>query len=331
MTFNSGLNQVSLSGLNNVPKEIEGSLAHQWLATWGIADRMAQELSIVGLPDLPKEIGFERLKMCGVYVLALNEQVEAGNHEAIALADKLGIALAMLAATLTLAPAEARSARAEWPAAHWESWRLVRRIVLGGGVLSGALGRQMYSSAQAWCMRLNPEVELVLAPKPRLLMLHGLARGFYQGTAVVMDAGHTAIKRGIAEVQQGEVIALHPDTMLPIPHMLSDPDLLLNFLLQTLIEQASRATEKPHQFGLSLSMEVNAEGNIPSNLPTTSFYRSLAKFQLTRELELRLSSHFGYPCTIKVMHEAKAAANGLAGVDAAILLGTSLGGTFRHE
>lgn len=333
MAFNSGLNRVTLSRFESLPTAMAGSLAHQWLATWGIADRMALELPLRGLPQLPEEQEetSKRIRTCGTYVLALNDWVAAGDPKATAFADTLGVALAALAATLTLAPTDARVARAEWPTEHWERWQMVRRIVLGGGVLSGALGQRMYTSAQQWLNQLNPAVELILAPQPRLLMLQGLARKFPNGTVVVVDSGHTAIKRGIAEVQNGEVESLQPDSLLEVPHTLSNPDPLLNYLVEVLLEQAKRSPSQPNQFALSLSMEVDAKGNVRADVPTTSFYRSLSKFSLVGELETRLSSRLGYPCSVQVMHEATAAVNGVSGVDAAILLGTSLGGTFRPD
>jgi hypothetical protein len=47
------------------------------------------------------------------------------------------------------------------------------------------------------------------------------------------------------------------------------------------------------------------------------------------EFESRLADHLGYLCVVKIMHEAKAAVNSFDDADAAILLGTSVGGGFR--
>jgi hypothetical protein len=329
MAFNSGLNRVTLSRFESLPKTMAGSFAHQWLATWGIADRMALELPLKDLPPLPEEFSAERIRACGTYVLTLNDWVAAEDPDAAAFADKLGVALAALVATLTLAPADTRAARAEWPNEHWERWRMVRRIVLGGGVLSGALGQRMYIAAQGWLAQLNPAAELVLALQPRLLMLQGLARKFPNGTVVVVDAGHTAIKRGIAQMRDGEMESLQPDKLLEVPHTLNNPDQLLGHLVEVLIGQAEKS--QANQFALSLSMEVDVEGSVRADVPTTSFYRSLSKFRLMSEVEVRLSRQLGYPCQVKVMHEASAAVGGIPNVDAAVLLGTSLGGTFRPD
>ena len=47
------------------------------------------------------------------------------------------------------------------------------------------------------------------------------------------------------------------------------------------------------------------------------------------EFESRLADHLGYLCVVKIMHEAKAAMNSFDDADAAILVGTSVGGGFR--
>ena len=327
MAFNPGLNRSTFSSFAALPPEMRGCMAHQWLATWGIAEKMSKEFVFENLPTLPTEMTAERLKICGQYAMTLNNLVAARDASALAFAGKLGVALAVLIATLKLAPTDAREARTDWDAAHWDKWCAVQKIVFSGGLFSGALGKHMYDSALEWLPKFGVEnLELILPDQPRLLMLRGAARAFESGTVIVLDAGHTAIKRGIAKVQNSQVVELIPEPMLEIPFEITNPTDLLKFLVNAMLE----IVEKParvQQFSVSISVFLDAKGNVLAG--SSSFYSSLLEFALIQELESRLADHLEYLCVVKIMHEAKAAANSFDDADAAILLGTSVGGGFR--
>jgi hypothetical protein len=327
MVLNLSLNRVTFSSFSALPLEMRSCLAHQWLATWGIAQRMRDDLVLENLPALPAEMTAERLKICGQYAMTLNDLVDARDASALAFADKLGIALAALIATLKLAPLDARKARMDWDAAHWDKWGAVQTIVLGGGLFSGALGKHMYNSALEWLPKFGAfNLELILPDQPRLLMLRGAARAFESGTVCVLDAGHTAIKRGIAQVENSQVVELIPEPMLEIPFEIINPTDLLKFLVNAM----SEIVEKParvQQFSVSISVFLDAKGNVLAG--SSSFYSLLLEFALIQELESRLADSLGYLCVVKIMHEAKAAMNSFDDADAAILLGTSVGGGFR--
>ncbi|MEY4529852.1 MAG: hypothetical protein RLZZ156_573 [Deinococcota bacterium] len=116
MAFNLGLNRLIFSSFAALPPEMRGCMAHQWLATWGIAQRMRDDLVLENLPALPTEMTAERLKICGQYAMILNDLVDARDAQALAFVGKLGVALAALIATLKLAPLDAREARMDWDA-----------------------------------------------------------------------------------------------------------------------------------------------------------------------------------------------------------------------
>jgi predicted NBD/HSP70 family sugar kinase len=327
MAANLGLNRLTFSSFRALPLEMRDCMAHEWLATWGIAQRMRQELILEHLPVIPEEMTLERLKIRALYPIALNAAIEAGDAQAMAFADKLGVALAALIATLKLAPPDARAARADWTTANWDNWCAVQKIVLGGGLFSGALGLQMYASALKWLPEFGiEELQVILPDQPRLLMLKGLARAFESGTVIAIDAGHTAIKRGIAKVGNHNLLEFCANTLLEIPYLLSNPSEVLDYLVDALSELALKSGQ-PKQFGISISAHLDAEGNVLAG--SSSFYAILLEFRLVQEFELRLAKRLGYACTVQIMHEGKAAANSLKDTDAAILLGTSVGGGFR--
>ncbi len=110
---------------------------------------------------------------------------------------------------------------------------------------------------------------------------------------------------GWARVQGGEVVSRGPE--------------LLAFLVQTFVDTIP-AGHTTSQFGLSLSAHLDSAGNIQASSASGSFYGSLVGLNLAAELQQALAGALGYPCTVR------AAVRGLAVMDAAILLGTSVGG-----
>jgi len=365
MTFNPGLNRVSIANFDGLPEGMAGSLAHEWLATWSIASKMRTEWALGDLPHVPtagkfdiarlclgrlprhllqrnrslpglvracaQEVHSRKMQACDVYPVVLNAALEQSDPQAAAFAERLGIALAAVVATLKLAPPESRAARPEWPDEHWDRWQCVNDIVLGGGVLSGALGRHILSTACEWLPRLGAaDVRLHLFAQPRQLMLYGAARLYREGQVMVLDAGHTAIKRAWAEVSGGEVRELRPVPLLPTPYEISDGHRLLEFLAEALLETMS-AHQRVSQVAVSLSAHLDRAGNVNPTAATSSFYGSLAGLALEGALRERLSKRLGHACQVRVMHDGQAAVHGLPDMDAAVLLGTSVGGAFQER
>lgn len=352
MTFNAGLNRVTLVDVSGLPGTHAGTVAHQWLATWGIAARMRRQMDTAGLPAIPRLPGVGKLRACSAYPVALDARLTAGDEGAQQFADQMGAALAALVLTLKRAPDEARAARPEWPETHWQAWTGVRHIVLGGGVLDGALGRHLHATASRWLGELGAGVTLTLPAKPRHLMLAGLGRAFTDGPVVALDAGHTAIKRGVVSMRAGEVTEIGDQEPLPVPYHLMGAEhpldialrsvqdrlnpgarreraeALLNVLLGALVQLAA-ADHTPTQFGLSLSVPLDDAGNVATGAHTTSLYRHLSGIDLPHELERRLSARLRRPVWVVVRHEGQAAAQAVPGANAAILLGTSVGGGLR--
>jgi hypothetical protein len=326
VNFSPSLNQVTLSGFEHFPSDIGGSQAHRWLATWGMAEQMSVRLALENAPPIPIALSTERVKACQAYPPILDALIREGNIEALALVDRLGAALAALILTLKLAPPDSQHARPDWSFEHWNRWRAVEQLTLGGGVFCGALGQHLYQSTLSWlALSAAPPIQIFLPPEPRILSLRGLARCFEQGTVAVVDAGHTAIKRGIGFVRNGELERLDCDEPLPIPSQLNDAEEILNLLLETLTNQGKKAA-LVNQFGVSLSVYLDSDGNVSRAFGMGSFYSPLMYFDLVAELEKRLSRRLARACVVRVMHEGKAAVNAYTKTHAVILLGTSVGG-----
>lgn len=330
MVFNPGLNRVTLSALPGLPAGMAGTEAHTWLASWGLAARMTGRLPVDGLPSVPTAplAVLDRLRASAPYSVALDTLVGQQHPGALAFADELGWALAALTATLVLAPEDARAARPEWPPTHWAAWQQVRRIGLGGGRFGGALGQRMVCHARTWLPDLGAgNVRLVLADQPQMLPVSGLASVLPDGPAILLDAGHTSIKRAYVVVNTGGVHDLKPWPSLPAPLHLPDGDEIARYLIEAATEIAQIHPEATW-FGLSLSAHLDAQG-LP--LPG-SFYSALTELDgpLEQALQALLSKRLERPVHFRLLHEGKAAALAFGDeADAAILLGTSVGGGLR--
>lgn len=105
----------------------------------------------------------------------------------------------------------------DWRRAYLQHWSTVQEVWLGGGAAAG-LGEGLVRSANAEARRLGTErVEVKLAPHAAVLPLIGAARSNASATdtAVVLDFGHTAIKRGIAHYANLSLARL--DVLEPLP------------------------------------------------------------------------------------------------------------------
>jgi hypothetical protein len=132
---------------------------------------------------------------------------------------KLGFLLLML----KRADPENRAARPEWGEAHWQFWRDITTIIVGGGMLAGRLGEEALPVAQAVLAQHGfAGVSLTRSPYAAHLPLVGLARTHPLPTPamLVFDFGQTAIKRAVARYDQGQVTALH--ILPPLPTVCAD-------------------------------------------------------------------------------------------------------------
>jgi hypothetical protein len=152
---------------------------------------LAQRLQL-GLPDQTHDavLAFDRL----LGSLGTNRQVAKG------IAETFVRRMSLLIATLKTGPAASRTARAEWDASYWQTWFDIRTFALGGGLLSGNFGRIVRRRLPMLLAEAGVDVEVRVSAHPRSLPLIGAARSLKEpaSTAVVLDFGHSTIKRAMA-------------------------------------------------------------------------------------------------------------------------------------
>jgi hypothetical protein len=140
---------------------------------------------------------------------------ELGQRPALAagVAAEVGRRLAALVATLRRGPHDPPVAdRTPERVAALEEWTTIDDVVLGGGLLAGAIGPAVVDATRAHLdARRAPPTRLDLASNPAHLGLIGAARmaGPEDGEHLVLDAGQSWIKRGVAEVGAGAVRRIH--------------------------------------------------------------------------------------------------------------------------
>ncbi len=209
---------LSLSGMP-VPSSVVGLSGMELVGAAALAARIRAGAGPLGLDpatqDLPR---------------ALNDCFEAPDEsarlEAQAIAEWYGRRLGWLLLLIRQADPANFASRPDWDESHWAWWSAVERIWLGGGLVAGQLGqavvaivRDMLDSAGA------NDLMVELAPRPGELALLGLARLADSRTRarLVMDFGHSTIKRGIAVYENGAVVRLITWSPRPSPCRAAGP------------------------------------------------------------------------------------------------------------
>jgi len=339
-TFNPGINPTVLADLPGLPGGSPGSRVDQWLSSWAVGQRMAavpavvaaaQELAGTSPPLVPLPT-VDRLPTVTSATIAeaepwpalLNSLVAQGHSASVELADDLGRALGGTVATLVSGPVGARVARPDWPAAHWDSWSRVRRVTVGGGILSGVLGVRMVTTAAAWLSDIAAPVEVVLAHDPASLVLRGAGAGGIPGGAdvgLVLDSGGTTIKRAVVSGADSQD---RPAAPAPGPrHAAYD---LVGILVRAAVEIAPPG-DRPLGVAFALATYVDESGQPYAD--QLGPYAALGQIDLVPELARLLSERLCRPVTVRVRHDGESALLGARlddpSTDAVIVLGTAVG------
>jgi hypothetical protein len=232
-----------------------------------------------------------------------------------------------------------RRARPEWGTAHWDRWAGIERVWLGGGLVSGNLGRQVARRAnQAMQEGYVQDSVVQVSPYGALLPLVGAARHVPRGSeaGVVLDFGSTTVKRAWVALQGNEIAELHP-----LPSQ-SAPDSIRGqptrekavHLIDGMVSIVARMWRRAATAGLSLSGTVPIclaayvkDGN-PMATHAGGYYQAARVTEnLQAELGRRVSEQLGVPVSVKLLHDGSAAAAAYAGQQraAVIVMGTALG------
>jgi hypothetical protein len=267
----------------------------------------------------------------------------ATRPDALRIARAYGRRLGCLLLMLKRGEAPNRAARPEWSDAHWDFWRAVGRIYLGGGLLAGQLGPHAVQAARELLAE-SGEADLALehAPYAAHLPLIGLARSAPHGAArmLLLDFGQTSIKRGVAHYQAGRLTRLHVWPNAPtVCGELFEPAPSIDTLRERwrrMVEviAAGWAAVPPSErlsmpVGISLACYLIDGHPAPGDLGCYGALQGLCA-HLTTFMHEEIARRLGQAIELTALHDGTAAATAYAGHDRAVVitLGTAIGSGF---
>ncbi|MCP4425039.1 MAG: ROK family protein [Chloroflexi bacterium] len=333
---------VSLPGLT-LPDEIIGKLGYELLSARRLATQIRRRATELNLhPDRPDLIrAFDDcLSVPSFPIRSAAEEIAAG----------YGRSLAYLLLILKRGDSASRAARPDWERRHWDWWGTINTVWLGGGLVSGHLGQIAAATAQTMIREAGfPRFTIHISPYGGNLSLVGAARLVPNKTnaALVFDFGHTQVKRGVAQLENGRLTDLIPFSPLPAPcepyQYHGWPSEKSGQVMQGMTTAVAQTWDEAKKLGhspgstlvVSLACYLIDGHPIPSHLETGCYSRlqTLAD-NLEQFTTAQISAALAQPVQVKLVHDATAAALAYTGWretanddqnTAVITLGTSLG------
>jgi hypothetical protein len=220
-----------------------------------------------------------------------------------------------------------RSLKPEWDASWWDRWTGTSTVWLGGGLCAGTFGAVVADRAAAL---VGPRCRVVVAPDPTDLPLVGAARlaARPDGTALVLDFGHTLVKRAVAGYEAGRLASLHRLA----PALAAPEDTaggpLAEAVAGTVAVAWADADRPPGP--VVAAMAAYVKDGQPVRVPLGTYTR-LA--DVPGRLAALLRDRLGLDLPLVLVHDGTAAAQAVPPDPhaAVVLLGTSIGVGFPHR
>ncbi len=335
LTPDASLNRVRILDLPGValPPEVCGALAYDLLSATALADHVRSRAGQLGLGAVnatEPDVLLRRFDECFEHPDA------AIRAEAEGVAQQFGAYLGYVLLTLKRGDRANRAVRPEWGDSHWQHWASVTRVHIGGGVVAGRLGPRLVAHA-AQTLRdagIN-DCCVQLARWPTLLPLVGAARAMPPAgpPAVVLDFGHSFIKRARAEYHHDTLTALHLLPALPTPPTELTAEgvgRLAEYLASVVAESTCEAAEPGVALAPTVVVSLAAYVRDGQPMPRTGDpFAAMSAIAGNLEIWLsqRASERAGQPLEVALLHDGTAAACACAGEErtAVITMGTALG------
>ncbi|MBA2362126.1 MAG: hypothetical protein H0V86_01185 [Chloroflexia bacterium] len=335
LTPDASLNRVRVVDLPGValPPEVRGALAYDLLAATALVTHLrsrAGQLGFGAVNVAEPDVLLRRFDECFEHPDAA---IRAAAEE---VAEQFGAYLGYALLTLKRGDRANRAVRPEWGDGYWRHWAGVTRVHIGGGVVAGRLGPRLVAHA-AQTLRdagIN-DCSVQLARWPMLLPLVGAARAMPPAgpPAVVLDIGHSFIKRARAESHHGALTALRllPAVSTPPTELTAEGVSRLAAYVASVVADTTREAADPG-VALAPTVVVCLAAYIRDGQPLPRIgdpFAAMAAIAGNLEIWLsqRASEQAGQPLEVTLLHDGTAAAYALAGEEraAVITLGTALG------
>jgi hypothetical protein len=325
----ASLNRTRLADAAVIDPALRGKAAQELLSSRALSDAIAARARALGL-EVEQRRGDDLLPEFDQRLASMDEGVRTA---AVELAVRFGTYLGYLLVSLT-ADASTAGVESDLTPAYRAHWSRVRHVVLGGGVVSGRLGRIMREVAREMVTSIvSPSFRLDLADYPEHLPLIGAALSLeasQASVALAYDFGGTRVKRGYGSYEFGALTAVR---LLPVVEATGSPWEQRPEAVRALGESMSQIIATDWQAavdaGVPLSDEVacSVNGYVAAEQPR-DIYSAMLKLQGAADwLSADVSMRAGGRITVRLSHDGTAAARVLAvQPDAAvIMLGTWLG------
>jgi hypothetical protein len=199
-------------------------------------------------------------------------------------------------------------------------------VWLGGGLCAGVFGAVVAERAAAL---VGPGCRVEVAPDPTDLPLVGAARlaARADGAALVLDFGHTLVKRAVAEYEDGQLVSLR--RLGPAPAAAEDtPGGPLADAVAATVAEAWADAGRPAG-PVVAAMAAYVKDGQPIRVPLGTYTR-LA--DVPGRLDARLRDLLGTELPLVLVHDGTAAAQAVPPDPhaAVVLLGTSIAVGFPH-
>lgn len=341
----ASLNRVRIVDLPGVAldPEVRGRLAYDLLSTQALAAHLRRLGDDLGLGDV-EHLPDAALPMLHDRCFESGEPAVRSAAETVAA--QFGRALGFLLLTLKRGDQPNRAAREDWDDSYWDHWHSIRRVILGGGLVSGQLGQHLLPYTRALLTQYGADCTVEVADYPALLPLIGAARALQvsNGTALVCDYGQSRVKRACANYEDGQLLALRTLPSLTMDWSTFDHETVdtheralwlagsLSQSLQTTLDELRRSGQQmAPALGISIASYI-ADGQPLARQGGAYSEMHILEQPLDRWLAGHLSEHTPEPVEMTLLHDGTAAAQvyGAVADGAVIMLGTALGIGFPH-
>ncbi len=332
LTPAASLNRVRIVDLPGVslPSHIRGATAYELLCASALVEHVrscAHELGLSGASATDPGILLTQFDLCFCHQ---DQSIRAVAEE---VARRFGQHLGYLVLTLWRGDAANRSARLDWGDEYWEYWAGIGEIRVGGGLVAGRLGPALIAHAMQTVVDAGMDDRSIrLSAWPALLPLIGAARTapLRARAVVVLDFGHSSIKRACALYDCGILTSLHLLPALPAPLAVEQPRRLAELLVSVIANswgeaQSLRLAPDP-MLVVCLAAYVSEGQPMQRQGDQYAALYTISK-NLGRWLSRRVAHRLGAPVKVSLLHDGTAAAHAYAGQGraAVITLGTALG------
>jgi hypothetical protein len=334
------INRIQIIDLPDVSidDEVRGKKAYHLLSSVALIQYARQQAESLKMPaDYLEDSSQTRLELPRFVNDCLDSPEATVRSTAQSIARRLGRNLGHILLTLHRGDAINQQARPDWTVQDWENWRNIKRIWLGGGVMSGRLGELIVAHARDFLTETGYCLHLMMTPYQQAMTILGVARYLPATTrmALCFDFGHTSVKRACVIFKNGELIRVHHLSSLPVDWYIhndsfkADPQLgpqVLTFVTKTIVETLAIETETNLSPHLMFSMAAYVQGGqlLGNGLYATM---SLLTNDVRQLLAEEVKKQTGQTVQIHFLHDGMAAATLHAGEPdgAVIVVGTAIG------